>query len=85
MSDPKEAILPPAQYMNVMRVRHTTREFFFEFGQSNDGSGSAAHLVAALVTNPQHAKQMLLALRENIAKYEEALGVIPEPQRQATH
>ena len=85
MADPKESLLPPAQYMNVMRVRHTAREFFFEFGQSSDGSGSAAHLVAALVTSPHHAKQMLLALRENIGKYEEAFGVIPEPQRSATH
>lgn len=85
MADTKETLLPPAQYMNVMRVRHTPREFFFEFGQSPDGSGNAAHLVSALVTNPQHAKQMLFALRENLAKYEEAFGEIPEPQRVATH
>ena len=79
MADPKGTPLPPAQYANVMQVSHTAREFFFIFGQLAPGQPSGvAHLVSQLVTSPQHAKSILRALTENIERYEQRFGVIPE-------
>ena len=38
-----------------------------------------ALVVSRIVTSPQHAKALLRSLAENIARYEEAFGPIPEP------
>ncbi len=85
MTDAKQmppSVLPPAAFVNHMRVAHTGTEFFFDFAQASqqaDTSGAfvAAQLVARLVMTPQHAKAMLGALKENLAKYELAYGEIP--------
>jgi len=78
MADPKSAPLPPSAYVNLMRVAHTSQEFFFTFGQIQPEQGGVAHLVSQLVTSPEHAKAMLRALDENIRRYEEKFGLIRE-------
>jgi len=81
MADPKNEALPNALFFNVMRVRHTATEFFLEFAQHVlDQPGAASLVGPPLVTTPAHAKQILAALRENIAKYEAKYGEIQVPR-----
>ena len=79
MADPKDTILPPAKYFNLMRVSHSAREFFFELAQAGQAPGIAS-LVERVVTSPAHAKAMLKAMAENILKYEQQFGEIPEDE-----
>ena len=87
MADPKSApVPPPSAYINAMQVKHTEGEFFLTFAQRSPQNPGMAHLVSQMVTSPAHAKAMLRALQENIQKYEERFGPIPErpvetPQR----
>jgi hypothetical protein len=62
-------------------VRHTALEFFLDFGQHVlDQPGSISLVSPPMVTTPAHAKQILSALRENIAKYEAKYGEIEVPR-----
>lgn len=83
MDGPKNASLPPAVYVNFLRVAHQQSEFFFAFGQAQAQQG-AAHLASSLVTTPVHAKAMLEALAESVRRFEERFGEIPaiEPAAQ---
>ena len=84
MADQKNPPLPAAPYVNSMQVTHTKTEFYFIFGQLQPQSAGVAHLVSQIVTSPAHAKQVMLALQDNIQKYEGKFGTIdtslPEPK-----
>lgn len=75
MAESQQA-LPPAQYFNVMKVSHTPREFFFDFAQFTGEANALAGLVARLVTSPEHAKSVLVALEENVQHFEKQFGEI---------
>ncbi len=88
MSDPKSGGLPPAAYVNLLRVAFNPAEFFLAFAQRAQSAhgGGGAHLVASLVTTPVYAKAMLKALSESIDSYEKRFGEIPameQPQAEA--
>ncbi len=96
MADPKPrtAPAPVAQFFNVMQVRHTSREFFFDFGQFAGRASPGAEfqevtLISSLVTTPTHAKAILDTLKVNLRKYEEKFGEIPSegeaPPKEVTH
>jgi hypothetical protein len=76
--------MPPAQFSNLAQVIHTNHEFFLEFAQTTgrvqrqDATRGIieAQLIARLVMTPQHAKQLLHALQENIARFEKKFGPI---------
>ena len=57
MTEPKPTITPSAAYVNVMRVHHNRREFFFDFAQAGMEQG-VANLIHRMVTTPGHAKAM---------------------------
>ena len=76
MDDSKRAPLPPAAYVNFLRVAHQPNEFFLVFGQIAQREGAAAHLVSSLVTSPATAKSMLRALAESVERYERRFGEI---------
>jgi hypothetical protein len=79
MADPKTSPLPPAQYFNVMAVRHSDREFFFDFGQmasGEAGSDQFAHLLASLVTTPRHVKDIIRVLQNSMERYEKDHGEV---------
>lgn len=65
-------------YSNVASVVHNPNEFIFDFAVILPGK-NAAKVGARIITNPAHAKQFLLALEENIARYEKAFGTINPP------
>lgn len=75
MADEKITVIPTAAYFNVMRVSHNRREFFFDFAQSGVEAG-VANLLTRMVTSPGHAKAMLLAMADNVGKYEQKFGEI---------
>jgi len=77
MADPKETSLPAAQFFNVLRVSHNAREFFLDLGQTASQPG-VADLLGRFVTTPSHLKQIAAVLTENVRKYEEKFGTIPE-------
>ncbi len=64
-------------YTNLAGITHSETEFIFDFLflQPNQPK---AKLRARIISNPIHTKRFLLALQENIRKYEERFGKIPE-------
>lgn len=62
-------------YSNIVRIGHSQYEFMLDFGQFQP-EGKKAFMDMRVITSPPHAKAILKALKENIAKYEEKFGVI---------
>ncbi len=68
--------IPPAGYVNYLRVAHQRSEFFLQFGLVLKQRAPRAMLVSSLVTSPAHAKSMLRALGEAVERYEQRFGEI---------
>ncbi|MCM2267989.1 MAG: DUF3467 domain-containing protein [Elusimicrobiales bacterium] len=64
-------------YANLAGVTHSETEFIFDFLflQPNQPK---AKLRARIISSPVHTKRFLAAMLENIKRYEERFGVIPE-------
>ena len=64
-------------YANLAGVTHSETEFIFDFLflQPNQPK---AKLRARVISSPEHTKRFLMALLENIKRYEERFGAIPE-------
>lgn len=62
-------------YSNVAAVVHSPNEFIFDFAMAVPGKDSAP-VRARIITSPQHAKQFLMALQENVINYERVHGEI---------
>lgn len=71
------SLVPRSSFTNIMRISHTDEEFYLDFGEKIPGSEDAFHIVR-LVTTPREMKRILRAIEENVAKYEERFGVIPD-------
>ena len=84
MDKPESALLPPAVYVNFLRVTHQHSEVFLTFGQIAGESVAGVHLASALVTSPAHAKAMLRVLGEAVERYEARHGEIPEIEAPAS-
>lgn len=54
-------------YANLALIRHTQREFVFDFIFQINGQ---AQLVSRVITSPDHARALLTALSQNIENYE---------------
>ena len=62
-------------YANLVLITHSPAEFVFDFARVLPGK-SKAKVYARIIKAPQHAKSFLLALQDNIKKYEEQHGEI---------
>jgi hypothetical protein len=62
-------------YSNIVRIGHSPYEFMLDFGQFQP-EGKRAFMDVRIITSPPHAKAILKALKENIARYEEKHGKI---------
>ena len=62
-------------YSNLALITHSAAEFVFDFTRILPGKPKAK-VYARIIKTPQHAKSLLLALQENIKKYEEQYGEI---------
>lgn len=67
----------PGKFSNFANITHSPEEFIVDFLFVNPtpppGFGK---LVSRLILTPGHAKRVLLALTDNIKKYEERFGEI---------
>ncbi len=62
-------------YSNLAIITHSPAEFIIDFTRVMPGVPKAK-VYARIITNPQHAKMLLNALKENIEKYEKKYGMI---------
>ena len=67
--------IPGAEYANAMQINHTRDEFHLMFLNILGRSG---RVTSKLITSPGHCKRMIIALQENLKKYEESFGEIKE-------
>lgn len=66
-------------YSNLAIITHSNAEFVIDFIKIMPGTPKAKVKSRILLT-PQHAKRLLRALGENIAKYEQLHGPIKEAE-----
>ena len=71
---------PSASYSNSVMISHTANEVIFDFIQimPND---SHARVQKRIVMTPTHAKMFLIALQDNMNKFEEKHGEVTLPER----
>ncbi len=62
-------------YSNLAIITHSPAEFVIDFTRLMPGV-PRAKVYARIIMTPQHAKSLLMALEENIKKYESQYGVI---------
>lgn len=62
-------------YTNLAIISHSPTEFVFDFIQMMPGAPKAK-VRSRVLMHPMHAKRLLMALNENIQKFEEQLGEI---------
>lgn len=65
-------------YSNLAVITHSPAEFIVDFAQALPGREGAVVRQRILMA-PLHAKRLLMALNDNIKKYEETYGTIEEP------
>jgi len=73
-ADEKELL---GQYSNLAVIHHTNEEFTLNFVYMFP-TVPQGKLVASLIISPMHAKRLLRAMQENVTRYEEQFGPIPE-------
>jgi len=62
-------------YSNLAVITHSSAEFVIDFVRVMPGVPKA-EVKSRIILTPEHAKRLLLALQDNIAKYESAHGEI---------
>ncbi len=62
-------------YSNNATIAHTREEFFLDFFSVFPPAGK---LVARVIVNPAHMKRIVRAMAENLKRYEENFGPIPD-------
>jgi hypothetical protein len=71
-------------YTNLAMVNHTETEFVLDFIYVQPQQ-PRAKVRARVISSPRHTKRLLLALKDNVEKYEQKYGVLdvqgigPEP------
>ncbi|OGL40812.1 MAG: hypothetical protein A2042_03955 [Candidatus Schekmanbacteria bacterium GWA2_38_11] len=67
-------------YSNFAKISHTEDEFTIDFVYINPDP-PFGKLQSRIITSPGHAKRFLMALEENILKYEKSFGEIKVPSK----
>ena len=62
-------------YSNLAIISHSTSEFVVDFIRIMPGTPKA-NVKSRIILTPEHAKRLLFALQENIAKFEKQNGKI---------
>lgn len=65
-------------YSNLAVISHAPTEFVLDFAQMLPG-GKNATVRSRVIMSPVHAKRLLMALQDNIQKFEHTYGTIVEP------
>ena len=64
-------------YSNLAIINHSPSEFVVDFIQMMPGVPKAK-VKSRIILTPQHAKRLMKALNENVSKFEDQHGQIPE-------
>lgn len=62
-------------YSNLAVITHSTSEFVVDFVRIMPGIPKA-NVKSRIILTPEHAKRLLMALQDNVAKYESMHGPI---------
>lgn len=62
-------------YANLAMITHSSSEFVMDFISILPGMAKA-QVASRVIMSPEHAKRLMLALQDNIAKYENSFGPI---------
>ncbi len=63
------------QYINMALVNHTETEFTIDFIYVQPQQPKA-RVRSRIITNPKHMKRLLIAMQDNVAKFEAKFGAI---------
>lgn len=63
------------KYTNLAVIAHGANEFFLDFISVTPNSKTAS-VQSRVIMSPENAKNLLFALRDNLAKYEQTFGEI---------
>ncbi len=66
-------------YANLAIISHSSSEFIVDFIRIMPGIPKA-DVKSRIILTPEHAKRLLLALQENIRKFEQSYGHISIPE-----
>jgi hypothetical protein len=66
-------------YSNLAIISHSSSEFVIDFIRIMPGTPKA-NVKSRIILTPEHAKRLLMALQDNIAKYESIFGKIKVPE-----
>ena len=69
-------------YANLAILTHSSSEFILDFVRIMPGTPKA-NVESPVILAPEHAKRLLRALDENIAKYERVFGQVRLPEDQS--
>lgn len=62
-------------YSNLAIISHSSSEFVLDFVRIMPGTPKA-NVKSRVILTPEHAKRLLMALQENVVKYEAQFGKI---------
>ena len=71
-------------YSNLAMITHSSSEFVMDFISILPGM-TKAQVKSRIIMSPEHAKRLLMALQDNVAKYEAAFGTIEMKDRKGTY
>jgi hypothetical protein len=63
------------QYVNMALVNHTETEFTLDFIYVQPQQ-PRAKVLSRIITNPKHMKRLMMAMQDNLAKYEQKFGPV---------
>ena len=67
-------------YSNLVLITHSPAEFVVDFSRVMPGIPKSK-VFARIIMTPQHAKSLLLSLKDNIEKFEKTFGEIKIPDK----
>ena len=67
-------------YSNLAIISHSNSEFIIDFASMMPGVNKG-NVCSRIIMTPQDAKRLLMALSENISKFEQQNGVIVDQQQ----
>ncbi|MEM6801368.1 MAG: DUF3467 domain-containing protein [Bacteroidota bacterium] len=68
-------------YSNLAVISHSHSEFIFDFIQVLSGTPKA-EVRSRVIMTPQNAKRLMMALKDNLDKFERAQGEIAIPEKE---
>ena len=69
------------EYANFAIITHSSSDFVLDFARILPGVPKAT-VKSRVILAPEHAKRLLMALKDNIVRYENAFGLIQLPQQE---